>query len=388
MNAVIVAAEITRVGVYPDETAVELAARALTSALDRTGLARPEIDGLVWSLGRPSGEDYPTTVDALGLNLRFASQFWTHGRWTGAAVMTAAMAVSTGAADIVACLGGVKRVPDITGPDVPLDPTSPAFAWSIHQAAGMAFRRYLTLYRCDRDRVADVVIAQRQFAQNNERAYLRAPLTLDEYMIAPEVIDPFRLPDCYPFNARGGPMNDYGVCLLVARPEVAASLAGASVHILAAQGLQASREEIWFGRPGLGLLQQSSSSFEPTKRDMRVYADAGIVPADIDAFYTYDVFSSLVWMALERFGHCEPGAAHKWATIDRIGPGGQLPVNTNGGNLSEGHTAGWGHFVEMVRQLSHEAGPRQVPNAELVQWGSTFGDSVVLTNSPRRGNTR
>lgn len=377
-EAVIASASITKVGVFPDATAVGLAARALNAALADAGMARSEIDGLVLNLGQPTGEDYPSLVDALGLDVRFVNQFWTHGRWTGSAVIVAALAVGAGLADVVACLGGSKRTSSDGAP----------FQWPLYESAGLSFRRYLTQYGVERDQVADVVLAQREFARHNENAYCRQPLSLEEYLESPLSIDPFRDLDRFPATAEGGPRNDYGVCVLVTRSELAASLGGPPVHIVSAQGIQASREEVYFGRPGLGLFGQSVSAFSPTSRDMKVYSDSGIPARDVDAFYTYDAFAPLVWMAMERFGHCEVGHAPACATVDRIGPGGVLPVNTNGGILSEGHTSGWGHIVEMVRQLRHVAGRRQVEGAEVVQWGSVFGDSLMLTNDGTRRGPR
>jgi acetyl-CoA acetyltransferase len=108
-----------------------------------------------------------------------------------------------------------------------------------------------------------------------------------------------------------------------------------------------------------------------------------MTPTDVDIFYTYDAFASLVWMALERFGHCPPGEASSWVTRERIGPGGDLPVNTNGGLLSQGHTAGWGHMVELTKQLRGEAGARQVEGASVAQWGAVFGDSLLFANGDR-----
>ncbi|MEX2445758.1 MAG: hypothetical protein WD734_00340, partial [Dehalococcoidia bacterium] len=59
--------------------------------------------------------------------------------------------------------------------------------------------------------------------------------------------------------------------------------------------------------------------------------------------------------------------------------GGELPVNTNGGLMSEGHYGGYAHLAEMVRQLRGECGERQVQDAEVLQWAAAFGDSVILT---------
>jgi acetyl-CoA acetyltransferase len=124
--------------------------------------------------------------------------------------------------------------------------------------------------------------------------------------------------------------------------------------------------------------------FEPSPWDLQIYEQSGIAPGDVDAFYTYDAFSSVVWMALERFGHCPPGEAPSWATRERIGPGGGFPINTNGGLLSQGHTAGWGHVVELTQQLRGLAGQRQIEGIAIAQWASVFGDSVVLTGDQER----
>ena len=63
----------------------------------------------------------------------------------------------------------------------------------------------------------------------------------------------------------------------------------------------------------------------------------------------------------------------------RIAPGGALPVNTSGGLLSEAHVAGWNSICEMVRQLRGTAGPSQIANTKALQWGTAWGDSIILT---------
>ena len=85
-----------------------------------------------------------------------------------------------------------------------------------------------------------------------------------------------------------------------------------------------------------------------------------MTPKDIDALFTYDAFSILPWIALERFGFCKPGEAPAFTQDGRIEVGGELPMNTNGGLLSEAHMMGWNHQVEIVRQLRGECGRRQV----------------------------
>ena len=96
--------------------------------------------------------------------------------------------------------------------------------------------------------------------------------------------------------------------MLVTRNDRAAGVRKPAVRILAAQGIRSSREEFIFGPPRNGLEQQPIGDQRPTEKDLTVYRLAGLRPEDVDAFYTYDAFSPLVWFALERFGHCNPGA--------------------------------------------------------------------------------
>ena len=80
----------------------------------------------------------------------------------------------------------------------------------------------------------------------------------------------------------------------------------------------------------------------------------------------------------ERFGFAPEGEGLDWVQGGRIELGGQIPVNTNGGLLSEGHVAGWGHMVELTRQLRGECGDRQAAGAETAQWATAFGDSIIF----------
>ena len=77
-------------------------------------------------------------------------------------------------------------------------------------------------------------------------------------------------------------------------------------------------------------------------------------------------------------GGSAPKHVQQFVKEGHIRPGGKLPVNTNGGLLSEVHVSGWNHICEMVRQLRGQCGARQVPNAEILQWGTNRGDSLIL----------
>ena len=104
----------------------------------------------------------------------------------------------------------------------------------------------------------------------------------------------------------------------------------------------------------------------PAARSGRAtFQRAGITVDDIDLALLYDCFTIVVLLQLEDYGFCPKGEAGAFVEGGRIGPGGDLPVNTSGGLLAEGYGGGMLHIIEAVRQLRGEAGERQVADAEV-----------------------
>jgi acetyl-CoA acetyltransferase len=108
-------------------------------------------------------------------------------------------------------------------------------------------------------------------------------------------------------------------------------------------------------------------------------AMAGIQIGDVDFAQIYDPFSFQVIQQIEEMGFCKRGEGGSFVEGGRIELGGELPVNTHGGLLSEAHILGMNHFIEAVVQLRGEAGERQVENAEigLVTGFGDFGDGSI-----------
>jgi acetyl-CoA acetyltransferase len=385
LDAAIVGIGCSQFGRGLPESQLKLATTAFKAALADAGLTRADVDGLSIHLGWPLGPDYDRIAEAFGLDIRYVNQSWLHGRFVTNALQHAALAVAAGLADVVACVTAVSFTRErgfLGGPgDVegnreeggthgeapPYGLTAPA------GGAAIAMQRYMHLYGATSEQLASVPIALRKHAGNNPRAIMREPMTLEAHQASRMVVDPLRLYDCCL-------ISDGAAVVLIARQDRARDLQQKPVRIAGMQGTRAGRDEFIFAPRGLGINQQTTARAPARPVDREAFARAGVTPEDVQGFYTYDAFSPLVLFALERFGYCGPGEAAAWVQNGRIELGGELPVNTSGGLLSEAHVAGWNSICEMVRQLRGTAGASQIPGARVLHWGTCWGDAVILTS--------
>jgi acetyl-CoA acetyltransferase len=371
-------------GRMADASVAAMAAEAVPGALADSGLERHEIDALAVHIGSPRGLDYDELAALLGLEVTYAMQTWSHGRFGSTVIATAAMVLELGLADCALCVAAFKnssftRVGTTThaaffegmreggGPHA--ETPYAGLAAPIGGAA-LATQRYLHRYGVDRDKLSAVALAQRNAAQQNPLAALREPMTPADYESSRYIVEPLRLLDCsYPV--------DTAVAVILTRADRAAHLRAPAVHVRGYQGIHAGPNEFIFGQPGLGVNQAEVFDYAPLGAREPVYARAGVTPADVQTLHCYDGFSPQILWTLERFGFCPPGEAADWIAGGRIELGGELPVNTSGGHLSEGHANGWGHTLEIVRQLRGQAGPRQIAGIKVAQWATTLGDSII-----------
>lgn len=364
-----------------NRSAIDLAADAIRAALTDAGMSRDDLDGLIVTFGSPIGADGDTLAQVLGLNLRAYNQTWAHGRFTASAVQWAAMIVSAGLANAVACLAsvsfsamrrpmmggssdreGAREAGGGHGEDPVYGMTSPG------AGAALVARRYFERYGATSRDLAAVPVALRRHASMNPAAIMREPATADDHQRSRFVCEPLHLLDyCL--------INDGAACVIVTTAERARDLPKPPVYIGGMQALPGGHQEFIWAYPGFGVGQQPA--FDYAAGQQPVYRMAGIAQSDVDVLFTYDAFSILVWTALERWGFCKPGEAAAFTQGGRIELGGALPINTNGGLLSEAHIMGWNHQVEAVRQLRGECGPRQVKDAKVVQWANAYGDSLI-----------
>ncbi len=382
-KAAIVGIGHSEFGRFLPDSQLKLATKALRGALADSGLQRSDIDGLALHMGWPLGVDYDRVAEVFGLEIDYIHQSWTHGRFVTNSLQHAALAVTNGLAEVVACVTAISftRERDILGGPGDIEGMreeggthgeNPVYGLTAPAGgAALGMQRYMATYGATSEQLAAVPIALRQHALRSPNSVMKKPLTMEDHQSSRMVVDPLHLFDCCL-------ITDGAAVVLVTTAERARDMRQKPVYISGMQGARSGRDEFIFAPPNLGINQQPVGRTTPRERDLAVYRMAGIGSADIDAFYTYDAFSPLVLFALERFGFCGPGEAAEWVQGGRIGPGGALPVNTSGGLLSEAHVAGWNSMCEIVRQLRGEAGPRQIPGAEHLQWGTCWGDSVTF----------
>src|SRR5438445_6530072 len=383
LDAAIVGIGASRFGRGLPDSQPRLPATAFKNALPDAGLERSDVDGLSIRLGWPLGPDYDRVAEAFGLDIRYVNQSWLHGRFVTNALQHAALAVSAGLANVVACVTAVSFTRErgfLGGPgDVegnreeggthgeapPYGLTAPA------GGAAIAMQRYMHLYGATSEQLAAVPIAFRKHALKSPHAVMKQALTLEGHQASRMVVDPLHLYDC-------SLITDGAAVALVTSAERARDLKQPPVYVCGMQGRRSGREEFILSPRGLGINQQPTGRWKPEERDLLAYRMAGIERKDVAGLYTYDAFSPLVLFVLERFGFCGQGEAASWVQNGRIELGGELPMNTSGGLLSEAHVCGWNTICEMVRQLRGAAGPRQIPGARVLQWGTCWGDSVIL----------
>jgi acetyl-CoA acetyltransferase len=225
----------------------------------------------------------------------------------------------------------------------------------------MACRRYMHEYGEEKARqgMAEIAVSTRKWALKNPKAYIKDPMTFDDYHDSRWISWPFHLFDCCL-------VTDAGAAVVVVSAERARDLKKKPVWVLgAAEGHDH------------GILSQMDNMTRTFAHQTgpKALAMAGVTHDDIDLAMIYDSFTYTVMVTLESLGFCGPGEGADFVKGQRTAPGGDFPMNTSGGGLSYTHPGMYGIFLvlEAVRQLRGEAGDRQLDSPKLSLINGTGG---------------
>lgn len=360
----------SRLGVVPDSTVMTLQAEAMVAALAEAGLEKSDVDA-VFSSGNWGRLPQLQAAEYLGIRPSYSDNTSVGGASFEFHLGHAAAAIQAGLCKVAVILYGStqrsrreRRIFE-THTDLGYQYEAPYGLPIPVGAYALAASRHMAQYGTTSEQMAELAVATRAWAQLNPAAYRRDPLTVDEVLASDMIASPLHRLDCCLVTDGGG-------CIVVVSPEIAKSVPKAPVWLLG-QGEAHSHAQI-SEMPELTVTPAAQSG-------KRAFAMAGITHGDLDVVEIYDSFTITVLLTLESLGFCKPGESGAFVTGGRTAPGGEFPLNTNGGGLSYCHPGQYGIFllIEAVRQLRGECGDRQVADATLALASGTGG--VLSSNS-------
>lgn len=358
----------------PDKTAYQLHVESARGALADAGLEIGDVDGFFTSGVGPIGilslaqhlNLRPCHVDSQAIG---GSSFVSHCLHAAAAIAAGLCDValvtygSTAASERFA-IGTGGRPLGATGPPHggglgdPPDHFEVPFGPTIVGSYALVAQRHMHEYGTTSEQLAEIAVTTRRHATMNPHAKYRDPITVEDVLASRVISSPLHLLDCCIISDGGG-------ALVLTSLECARDLAKPPVVVLG--GAEAVQHH------GIGrrdLLEIAARQSGPL-----ALARAGVTHADVDCCMIYDSYTITVLATLEALGFCAPGEGGGFCAGGRIGLGGALPINTDGGGLSSNHPGMRGLFlvIEATKQLRGERGAMQVPDAEIALVHGTGG---------------
>ncbi len=366
-KAAITGLGISEMGRVYGHDAQHFAAEAVQRAVADAGLKKQDIDGLLVNPGvSPLGSMGGVGLqNYLGLtHLRLLSSMNVGGATANVMAQYAAMCVIHGMANHVVGVfadaplregrGGGAAYAGMGRPTRPagmggLYPAFGVFGINAHYA--LAARRHMAMYGTTSDQLGAIAVAERQWAAMNPLAEHRQPITLDDYRASRWVAEPLHLLDCCL-------VSNGGVAVIVSRADAAASLQQPPAYIWGmGQGHPGDMR-----RKGWDVETQTGGPMSK----QTAFAMAGIGIEDVDVLQAYDCYTYTVLVTLEDYGFCAKGDGGPFVEDGKLGPGGALPTNTGGGQLSAYYMWGMTPLSEGIIQARGHGGDRQAPRNDVV----------------------
>jgi acetyl-CoA acetyltransferase len=346
-KAVIVGVGYTPQGKVPGRTSLSFHLEAAKNAIADAGLKISDVDGL---LVQPTLGDAtvtaPLAAQHLGLRARFLASQDAWGASAGCQAQHAAWAVVHGLADYVVCTYGENAR---SGPSEYSSAMNGGAEFGMFGAMGpyaLAARRAMYEFETGPETWKEIAVATRRWANLNPRAAMfQKTMSFDDYNNSKIMVEPFRLFDICQ-------VSDSGRAFIVTTAERARDLRHRPVYIM---GMGQDHPAV--NTPQATYLTGDTGAVTSGKE---AFAMAGVSLRDIDACEIYDCFTYTVEIELMDYGFFKPGEGKDFLKAVRLGPGGDFPLNTSGGLLSEVYQMGFTPLTEAVVQLQGEAGKRQL----------------------------
>jgi acetyl-CoA acetyltransferase len=353
----IVGVGYTDQGRVPERTAVSFHTEAIKNAALDAGIEKSEIDAMMlYRHFEPIAGDYDvsafTVAEQLGIRPAMIGQetYCTRG-WLMNAV---GLLVSGQCEYVVVSYGDNARsgkrsfIKELAG-DRATDELASYGDLSTMAKYAMLARRAMHEYGTGPDVWKNIALAQRAWAQMNPLAATYGkPLTQEEYFNSSMIVEPLRLLDATP-NSDGG----RAIVLTTTENAKKRGHRMAKIRGFGSANMPDSPYRLNPTDPDSAAVRASRAAF----------AMAGITTNDVDACEIYDCFTYTVEATLRDYGFFTPAQTQDYLTVDRIGPGGELPVNTSGGMLSEAYFMGMTPISEGVMQIMGRCGARQIGKA-------------------------
>ena len=365
---------------------MRLACEAVKAAIEDAGLRPSDVDGMVTYTADTKPEIEIAHSIGIG-ELTFFSRIHHGGGAACGTIQQAVLAVTSGVADVVVCYRAFnERSGNRFGAGVqgraPISNAETAhFAWyapfgllTPAQWVAMFATRYMHEYGATSEDFGRVSVADRKHAATNPKAWFHEqPITLEDHQNSRWIVEPLHLLDCCQ-------ESDGAQAIVVTSVERARDLPHPPAVIRAAaqgagvdQHMMTSyyRDSI-VGLPEMGLCAR------------QLYEATGLGPDSFQTAVLYDHFTPFVLCQLEEFGFCKPGEAKDFVKDGRIELGGELPVNTHGGQLGEAYIHGMNGIAEGVRQVRGTS-VNQVDGVEnvLVTAGTGVPTSALILGVDR-----
>lgn len=341
---------------YSTKSAHWFVGQAMQALVKTSGVDKQAIDGLCLSSFSLAPDTAVGVTQHLGLSPRWLDHVPTGGASGVMCLRRAARAVQAGDADIVACVGADTNHVDSfrqtlgSFSSFARDASYPYGSGGPNSIFAFITASYMRQYGATREDFGRIAVDQRSNALGNPHAMFKKPLTLDDYMAARVISDPLHLFDCVMPCAGADAFlvmseqraRDLGLAHVVIRGTIERHNAFADDPVMFRGGWLVDRDDL--------------------------YAQAGEPPQAMDFVMTYDDYPVIAMMQFEDLGFCEKGEGPAFVRANTLTCDGSFPSNTSGGQLSAGQAGAAGGFlglVEAIRQLTDQAGPRSVPDAQL-----------------------